>query len=137
MRLIFSAFLGLALLAACTEPTPEYTTPGKPLPGYFNDIIDRGVVADAIASECRSLRFADATFEADLQRLVYKLYADNYTDYDISYGVDHPDEARLQKLLFDYVEDHGVILSQSETWCRAGRGEIAGKSAVGRYLLAR
>lgn len=137
MRLIFSAFLGLSLLAACAEPAPKYTGPVKALPAYFWDIFNRGVVADAIATECRSIRFNDPTFDADLERTIYKLYADNYTENDIGYGIDHPDEAATQKIIFDYVEDNGIILSNAETWCRAGRNEIARKTPIGRYLKAR
>lgn len=137
MRLIFSAFLGLTLLAACGEPETAYRGPVKALPGYFWEVFNRGVIADAIASECRGLTFNDPTFDADLDRLIFRLYADNFTDYDISYGIDHPDEAATQKVIFDYISENGVILSKSETWCRAGQGEIAAGTDVGRYLRVR
>lgn len=46
-------------------------------------------------------------------------------------------QRRLQANILKYAERRQVVFSKPETWCTAGRAEMADKTRIGRLLIAR
>lgn len=44
---------------------------------------------------------------------------------------------KLQRKFIGYVQRRNVVLAEPETWCDAGKAEVAEKTRIGKLLIAR
>lgn len=44
---------------------------------------------------------------------------------------------RLQRKFIGYVQRRNVVIAEPETWCAAGRAEVAESTRIGKLLIAR
>ncbi len=46
-------------------------------------------------------------------------------------------QRELQDRFIDYIQRRDIVMADRSTWCAAGKAEVAGKTAIGKHLIAR
>ena len=145
-----AAVLGAGLLLAGCVPTETQVpvqTPASvanaPLPPA--DIMAEATIAllaQAIAAECPSgidynLNHADQ-IKSGFKR-TYSQYAnsDAAPDWASDASIKRVHQEFDSRDLPNYMARRHVKQGDSASWCAAGKAEIAGKTAIGKYLIAR
>ncbi len=129
----------LVFLSACGEsPAPDAKLLTK-LPPDMVAELNAAFNARDIARKCPSeLTFNEAEKKRQFELLALRVQAEGYDDVlDSALEISQLPERELQKQFLDYVKRRGVVFSDKRTWCAAGRADIAEKTAIGKYLLAR
>ena len=95
------------------------------------------VVADKIRSECGSISARMLRAYAELRRLYEYARAQGYSEAEIDAYVNADAEQKRMDAKRDaYLTQVGVVQSDPETYCAAGRAEIDKSSRIGSLLRA-
>ncbi len=95
-------------------------------------------VADKIRKECGSISGQVLKALSQMRGLADHARSLGYSDDEIKAYVDSEQEkARMEAKRDAYLTNQGVVNSQPETYCAAGRAEIQKSSRIGALLRAR
>lgn len=95
-------------------------------------------VADKIREECDAISARMIKAYSELQALKSFARAQGYSEAEIKAYVKSPSEKNRMRAKRDaYLGEVGVVKSDPETYCAAGRAEIAKSSRIGALLRAR
>ncbi|SIS51970.1 DUF5333 family protein [Phaeovulum vinaykumarii] len=141
MRSLALILAATAVLAGCVAPEPA--APPKPVSiprggDVRNDIYAQAMAiatAQVLAKECRELRYDGRREGLVKSALANKARAQGVTAAQLHDWKTRIDKARVQREIFAYVEKRHIVIGEPQTFCAAGRKEIALNSAIGAYLL--
>ncbi len=132
----------VALLAGCAAPgiaqLPRAPSGAKvelrPLPESVYVGLRDIAIAKMIGQYCLTIRTKDREVMAAEQSVIDELKRRNYNQAEARLAVREIDKARVQKDVFDYFEDNGILIDSGRSYCPAGEREIARKSGIGVLL---
>ena len=93
--------------------------------------------AEKIAEECSRYRHNRRRVSDDMDAMQQDLTARGYTAADFRMIAKDLPVQEVQSKLFQWIENRKIVLTDRGSFCRAGDTEIAERSAVARYLVAR
>lgn len=102
---------------------------------HITDSLVAGRVADVIRQTCPSISARMITAYNKLEDL--KLYAidQGYTEPEVkAFLKDRNEKARIKGIATDYLAQAGAVDGDAETYCVAGRAEIANGTLAGSLL---
>jgi len=95
-------------------------------------------VADKIRRECRAISGRLLKARGELRGLYDHARGLGYSDGEIdAYVNSNVEKSRMRGKRDAYLAKQGVVKSQPETYCAAGRAEIQSSSRIGALLKAR
>ncbi|HQU70174.1 MAG TPA: DUF5333 family protein [Albidovulum sp.] len=126
------------LLVGCAKPAPDAGAEEKDVKMPRDVIafrVDLGNAED-IVDECpRGFRLNRA-YERERVREFKEKYGPDPEWADLKME-DVMTPRRLQRKFIGYVQRRNVVIAEPETWCAAGRAEVAEKTRIGKLLIAR
>lgn len=136
-----AAVLAMVLaLAGCVEPEPAQ--PVKAMsPALKQEMIDVGIAGETV-KQCGG----DLTFNhqqlARLKPLLDAVFLDDNGKPPSNRMIDaiikkNLDMRTFQDQFLGYVQRRNILITDSRSWCAAGKQEIARKTGIGKYLLPR
>lgn len=128
-RAIVTAF-GLIGILGCTQ------TPSKTLPPDFVNEMNAVAYAEAIASQCSTLAFDTQLESRVLIGFLLELEVRGYSQRDLEGALLNADTDATLKKIYEYMDRRRIVLGREQSWCRAGRAEMAEGTRIGRYLIA-
>lgn len=126
------------LLAGCARTAPQSAVGDEDV-RVPRDVIAFRIdleTAEYISDECRSDFRVNREYQRDWTGRFEEKYGPDpaWAHFNMEEVVS---PKRLQRKLFAYVERRGVLLTEPETWCAAGRAEVAENTRIGKLLVAR
>lgn len=126
------------LLVGCARMAPDSEAEDKDVKVPRDVIAFRVNLGNAeyIVDECpRGFRL-NREREREMTSKFKDKYGPNpvWADYDMEQVVT---PRRLQRKFIGYVQRRDVVITEPETWCAAGRAEIAESTRIGKLLIAR
>lgn len=133
MRRIIIYTLAASLMAGSALAKPSLREVEQVENGLFSI-----VVADKIRRECTSISARFLRARSELRRLYEFARTQGYSEEEIEAYVNADSEKKRMEAKRDaYLRTRGVVKSNSETYCAAGRAEIQKSSQIGTLLRAR
>lgn len=134
------AVLGAGLmLAGCVPTETQVPEPAKATVKIPPDVIEYGfsaVFAEMTVENCpRGFLFNKGHEDAVIAAFEAK-YGERPA-WASTDGLKTVPKRELQDRFIDYIQRRDIVLTDRSTWCAAGKAEIAGKTAIGKYLIAR
>lgn len=122
-----------ALVAAMATPgfaqTPLNQEP------HINEVLQAGFTADIIRNECSSISAKMFVVLGELNDLEDYARDKGYAEADVkAFLKDKTEKARLKASAKAYLAKAGVVVGDEESYCTAGRAEIAKGTLAGSLL---
>lgn len=136
------AVLGAGLfLSACvpTETQVPASAPAKATVKLPPDVLEYGlnaVVAGMTVDNCPK----EFRVNKDYENAVVAAFEAKYGKRPAWAGADARKmipQRELQDRFIDYIQRRDIVMADRSTWCAAGKAEVAGKTAIGKHLIAR
>lgn len=135
------AVLSLLALAACDTATGNSQDSaasraefrGEIPPEVYQMGLANGI-AEQIANECPSLRHNYSELVTQMKTLSEQLKAKGYRESDMRYLARNLPKKRVQDDAIKFIQASGIVFGEPETFCTAGRREIANGTAIGAFL---
>lgn len=136
MRMIVTLLLGALMMtsvAAVAVAKPHLSTVK-----VINDGLLAVGIADKIRKKCPNISARMMRALGVMNSLENKAEAMGYSSSEIkAYVKDKNEKAKMRARGEAYLAEHGVVKSDPQSYCTAGRAEIANKSAIGALLRAK
>jgi hypothetical protein len=135
MRRTIALFVAASMaLSACT---PTFTGQPRDLPPYFYDALLSSELARTLARECSGdLGYNDDTWNTLLPQIEQQLLADGFTAGELQAILSEVPVERIRADTESYIAENALDTDRPQTFCAAGRSEIAAGSTVGSFLEA-
>ncbi|MEM6889948.1 MAG: DUF5333 family protein [Pseudomonadota bacterium] len=122
----------VAVLAACTQQSGG---PAKGMPDYFYNALLSSELARTLARECGGpIAYNDDTWNDRLPQLEQQLLSDGYTTRDLQQILSEVPVDRIRSDTEAFIADNSLQSGQAQSFCAAGRAEIANGSEIGSFL---
>lgn len=129
-RLLSSLCLAAALAAA-----PAYATEPLNQNAHITDSLVAAKVGDTIRKTCPSISARMFTVLMKMNDLEAFARAQGYTEAEVkAFLKDKTEKARINGLAETYLKQAGVVEGDVESYCQAGRDEIANGTLAGSLL---
>lgn len=136
------SFVAAFVLVAC-EPVSEPPSPPVPassfveIPKYVWDTRFNQALAIHIANECRAFVFNSRQASAEMSAGISRAKEDGVSETQLGEFANNLQDRRIQDDAIAYISKRQIVIVQKETWCSAGRAEIAEGTQIGRFLRER
>lgn len=126
------------LLVGCAKTAPDSETEDKDVKVPRDVIAFRVDLGNAeyIADECPSGFRLNREHELEWDRKFEEKYGPDPEWADVSME-EAMTPRKLQRKFIAYVQRRNVVIAEPETWCAAGKAEVAEKTRIGKLLIAR
>ena len=128
----------LILAAAICAATPPAMADGKVAlaeDAHINDQLIAGAAGDMLRQTCPSLSARIFVVWGKLRALESYARAQGYTEVEVkAFLKDREQRARVKAAAKGYLAKAGVVEGDTESYCRAGRDQIAKGTLVGSLL---
>jgi Skp family chaperone for outer membrane proteins len=127
-------FIPVALVAMLAA-APAFALEPLNTEKHINEALVAGRVADVIRNTCPSISAKMLTVLQELNALEAYLRDKGYTEAEVKAFRKNKDEkARIKGLANDYLTAAGAVEGDVESYCKAGRDEIAKGTLAGSLL---
>ena len=144
MRILLAALTALSL-AGCAEPVSGPTAAAasaasdvpsskRVLPDYAYETSFNYAMASTIVKTCPQLELRILERRRMLEPLIRRLKSDGYSEPFILQAIQNVSRERLLQDTTAYTRKRGIVPDNAESFCAAGRLEIAEGTEIGRYL---
>jgi hypothetical protein len=135
MRHAFASLAAVAFaVSACTQ---TFTGQPRDLPPYFYNALLSSELARTLARECGGdLGYNDDTWNTLLPQIEEQLLADGFTTGELQAVLSEVPVDRIRADTESYIADNALDTNRPQTFCAAGRSEIAAGSTIGSFLEA-
>lgn len=120
-------------LAACTTTSG----PARDMPDYFYSALLSSELARTVARECGgALAYNQDTWNIRLPEIAEQMAADGFGQRETQQLLTNLPQDRLRADAAAYIADNQLVVGQPQTFCSAGRTEIADGTEIGSFLRA-
>ncbi|MFK7869012.1 MAG: DUF5333 family protein [Roseobacter sp.] len=120
-------------LAACSTTGG----PAREMPDYFYNALLSSELARTVAQECgESLTYDESRWNTRLPEIAEQMAADGFGQRETQQLLTNLPQDRLRADAAAYIADNNLVVGQPQTFCSAGRTEIANGTEIGSFLRA-
>ncbi|MBS0563822.1 MAG: hypothetical protein JSR87_04910 [Proteobacteria bacterium] len=131
----------LFALAACVqpEPAPQKVVKAPPVPSDFTTTYAEAQSALAVVKGCPgAFKFNEAGFETAWASLRRKyVLGGKVPAWDNQASYEEAAQKTVEMVYGDFLGRYNYQAHRPFDWCRAGKTEIAERTAIGKYLIPR